>query len=268
LKIGIVGNGTVGKAVSYGFSCKGHEVYVNDVKQFENEKTYNKSYLMQVCDLIFICTPTNSCSDGSLNTNEVENAVKQLNDNRQDISEKEKRTPIIIIKSTVVPGTTRKLASRYPELRFAFNPEFLRAAHAQDDFLNQKRIVIGVSADKIAKEVMKAYEGWKCPAIITDFETAEIIKLVANGFLTLKVAYACEVANICRLLGVDADEVMEAVTLDPRIHPSHLVPSKGPIPRDSPCLPKDMSGLVHYLETLGYDCKLLKSAYELGVEKE
>jgi len=268
MRIGIVGNGTVGKAVSYGFRYRGHEVYVNDLKRFKDEKMYSKSYLMQTCDFIFICVQTNSCPDESLNTSNIEQAVKQLHDSGQYLDQHEKKNPIIVIKSTVVPGTTRKLALRFPDLKFAVNPEFLRADHAQKDFLNQERIVIGVSDAGIAEDVVKVYEGWKCPIKITDFDTAETIKLVANCFLTLKVAYACEIANICRILGVNANRVMDAVTLDPRIHPSHLDPSKGPVPRDNHCLPKDLLGLIRYLETLGYDCKLLKSASDLGIEKE
>ena len=140
--------------------------------------------------------------------------------------------------------------------------------YAQHDFLYPDRIVIGASSARVADEVAKVYEGWDCPIITTDLTTAEAIKLVANSFLALKVAYSCEVASFCGILGINAKKVMEAVCIDKRIGSSHLDPSKGPIPRNTHCLPKDMSGLIRFLETNCHDSRLLKAAYDVGVERK
>jgi UDPglucose 6-dehydrogenase len=264
MKIGIVGSGAVGTTVALGFRLKGHDVYVNDLKHFKKEKIYNKRFLMDRCNLVFVCVPTPPRLDGSLDTAYVKRAVEELHNVRRHKGD----NPIIVIKSTVVPGTTLRLANKFPTLKFAFNPEFLRMKHARYDVLHPSRIVIGARSARIANKVAKAYEGWSCPIIITDLNTAEIIKLVANCFLAFKVAYSCEVANLCKVLGLNAKKVMDAVCLDSRIGTSHLDPSKGPIPRDSHCLPKDMSGLIRYLETKGYDSRLLKAAYDVGIEGE
>lgn len=270
MKIGVVGYGVVGKAVAHGFRLRGHEVYVNDLKPLEDEKIYEKSFLINRCDIIFICVPTPPKSDGAMNLTYVEQAVDELHNSASalDLKRGDTNDLIVVIKSTVVPGTTHKLASKFPMLRFAVNPEFLRMKYASHDFLNERRILIGARNQEIAKKVAKAYEKWRCPVIITDLDTAETIKLVANCFLTLKVAYACEVANICRVMGVDAKEVMGVVCLDPRIGKDHLDPSTGPIPRSSHCLPKDISALIRHLGSKGYESKLLKVAREVGVESD
>jgi UDPglucose 6-dehydrogenase len=268
IRIGVVGYGVVGKAVAHGFRSRGHEVYVNDLKPLKNEKTREKRFLINRCDLIFICVPTPPKPDGAMNLTYVEQAVDELHKSASAPDSKRGSTndPIVVIKSTVVPGTTRKLASKFPKLTFAANPEFLRMKYASHDFLNERRIVIGAHNQKIAEKVAEAYRKWKCPIIITDLDTAETIKLAANCFLVLKVAYACEVANVCKVIGAEAKKVMDAVCLDPRIGKDHLDPSKGPIPKLAHCLPKDLSALIRHLEKKGYISKLLKVALEVGVE--
>jgi UDPglucose 6-dehydrogenase len=268
MKIGVVGYGVVGKTVAEGFRQKGYEVLVNDLKIISGEKAYEKSYIVANCDLVFICVPTPPRSDGAMDLSSIEQAVDELSKIVEDFVAKKDgfHDPIVVIKSTVIPGTTRTLAAKFPLLKFAFNPEFLRMKHALDDFLNECPIIIGVEDQKVAERVAEAYKDWSSPVIITDFETAETIKLVANCFLTYKVAFACEVANFCKIIGVDAQEVMDAISLDDRIGNDHLDPSAGPIPRDSHCLPKDLFALINYLESNGYRSRLLMIAGEVGIE--
>jgi UDPglucose 6-dehydrogenase len=266
MKIGIVGYGIVGKAVSYGFRLRGNEVYVND-PILRNRGIHEKGYLMHECSLVFVCVQTPVKPDGSMDLTALERAVAELNASVSVSKGKEISDPVIVIKSTVIPGTTRKLASRFPNLKFAVNPEFLRVKHACRDFLRQERIVIGSSDKEITKKVAKAYKRWKCPIIATDPTTAETAKLLSNCFLTLKVAYACEAAQICGVLGVNAKEVMDIVCMDSRIGTSHLDPTLGPMPRESPCLPKDAIALIQDLESRGCSPLLIKTAYAVGVEK-
>jgi UDPglucose 6-dehydrogenase len=255
MRIGVVGYGTVGKAATQAFRERGHSVYINDVKLVEGG--VSKAHLMELCDIIFICVETPCQLDGCIDLSRVEEVVSDLCTRPGN--------PVLVVKSTVVPGTTVRLASEFPEVRFAANPEFCRQSHAYEDFMYPDRIVIGALDPGIADQVAEAYKGWNCPIVKTDPTTAETIKYVANAFFTLKVAYACEVARICRVLGVDAKEVMDAVCMDRRINPSHLDPTKGSIPRSSPCLPKDLSALIKHLKGKGYDSKLLKAVYEGGV---
>jgi len=266
MKIGVVGYGTVGKAVAHGFRLKGHRVYVNDVI-LRNREVSEKDFLMRECNLVFVCVQTPLKPSGIMDLSPLEQAVTELNDSVSDSGRNETLDSVVVIKSTVVPGTTLKFESQFPDLKFAVNPEFLRMKHACRDFLRQERIVIGSSDKEITKKVSKAYKRWKCPIITTDPTTAETAKLLSNCFLTLKVAYACEAAQICGVLGVNVKEVMDIVCMDPRIGTSHLDPTLGPVPRESPCLPKDAIALIQDLERRGCDPLLIKTAYAIGVEK-
>ena len=267
MRIGVVGYGTVGEALAYGFKVKGHRVYINDPRLLGDKKFCEKGFLMRTCDLVFVCVQTPSNQDGSIDLTYLEQAVAELSDSASNLERDRPRDPIIVIKSTVAPGTTLKLATRFSKLKFAVNPEFLRMKHARNDFLYQDRIVIGAAEAEIANTVARAYKKWKCQIINTDPSTAETVKLLSNCFLALKVAYACETARICRVFGVDAKEVMDIVCMDPRIGKSHLDPTLGPIPRESPCLPKDVSILIKELEQRGYSSLLVKTAYDVAVEK-
>ena len=137
-KIGIFGNGFVGSAVQFGFSpstgcdCEVRVYDKDPLKSVDTiEETVNKS------DFIFLSVPTPSNKDGSMNLDIVEQAL-------QDISEVNERDDnVVLLRSTVVPGTTRKLQSKYTKLNIVFNPEFLTERSAKYDFINQSRIIIG-----------------------------------------------------------------------------------------------------------------------------
>ena len=136
-KIGVIGNGFVGGAVKFGFSptvgCDAEvRVYDKDPNKSTHtlEKTVNKS------DFIFLSVPTPANKDGSINTDILAGAINDIN----DIST---RDNYIIIRSTVVPGTTRELQKEYPKLNLLFNPEFLTERSANFDFINQSRFIIG-----------------------------------------------------------------------------------------------------------------------------
>ena len=149
--IGVVGNGFVGSAVQFGFSpstgCD-YEVRVYDKDPSKSvdsiEETVNKS------EFIFLSVPTPSNKDGSMNLDIVEQAL-------QDISDvNESQSNIVLLRSTVTPGTTRKLQEKYPNLRLVFNPEFLTERNAKYDFINQSRIIIG-GDDVYSKQVGELY---------------------------------------------------------------------------------------------------------------
>jgi UDPglucose 6-dehydrogenase len=243
-KIGIIGYGVVGRAIAHGFKLNRNLVYINDIKP--NIENFSKKNLMALCDYIFICVPTPE-NNGKIDLSFITGVLKELS--------KYKGNPIIIIKSTIVPGTTHKLEQIFP-FKFAVNPEFLRQEKAEKDFMDPSRIVIGASDRQVGKKVLTLFEKWKCPKILTDPITAETIKYISNAFLTYKVAFACEVAHISKIIGVDAKEVMDVVCMDARINSSHLDPTLGPISIDSPCLPKDLISLITYLENKSYSSEL------------
>ena len=238
MKIGVIGYGTVGKAISEGFTLLGYRVYVND-----KEKYTPKKWLIKNCDITFICVQTPPKKDGSIDLSHIYEVIDEIN--------KYKPKSVIVIKSTVIPGTTVKLSKEYPRITFAVNPEFLRHKHALTDFLNPSKIVIGAFEKNIALKISSLYSRIKVPKIITDPTTAETIKYINNAFLSLKVAFSNEVKNICETLKVNPREVMYAVCLDRRINLSHLDPTKGLIA--GKCLPKDLYAIIKLCEN---KCKI------------
>ncbi len=153
---------------------------------------------------------------------------------------------IIVIKSTVIPGTTENVvrpileASGRP-FSLAVNPEFLREGHALEDTLHPDRIVLGVEGPSTAERLRALYAHVTCPIIETDLRTAEAIKYATNAFLATKVSFANELANLCQAFGISYDEVIQSVILDPRINPRFLVPGVG---FGGSCSPKDLRALV------------------------
>jgi len=239
--IGIIGYGTVGKTIASGFKAKGHSILINDINP--QNSSHTKKELMKQCDIIFICTPSNT----------VETVIKEINNYAPTKA-------VIAIKSTVTPGTTRRLAKAFPNLTLICNPEFLRQHRALDDFLNPDRIVIGSDNPKATATLLKLYEDWNCPIFITDPTTAEAIKHFSNALLSVKVAYANEVKNICQKLGVNARKVMEGVCADHRFNPDHLDPDKGLI--GGPCLGKDLLALLEACKEMRCKTPLLKATKE------
>jgi len=260
LNIGICGFGNVGHAAAEGFKARGHEVWVNDIRHIPNNTDKNTMY--RQCELIFICVPTPSLADGNI---DLANIRAVLEDFRK-LWYKGNKT-VFVIKSTVTPGTTRKLEQTYPFFKFAANPDFLREEHAVKDFLNPDRIVIGANRQFILDQVRDAYASWKTtPQIYTDTTTAETIKYLSNIYLIAKVAFSQESKHICELLGVDPITVLDGVSLDRRINRSHLDPMKGRISLDSPCLPKDIKAFqTHLAQVCEYNSEFLNLIAKLGV---
>jgi UDPglucose 6-dehydrogenase len=268
--LGVVGYGYVGKAVVEGFRHQGFKVYVNDIDDNRSAKAFidvcDKKMMVQKCDAIFVCVGTPEGLHGNIDLYQVNNAVDKLafySSNGRVV-----KKPLIIIKSTVVPGTTKTYASLHKHLTFAVNPEFMTQMSAATDFLHPDRLVFGVETETVKNVLDDIYASWTVqPKMWVDFKTAELIKYLSNAALVLKVAFACEVQQISKLLECDAATVMNGVTFDKRINKSHLNPALGKIPAGSPCLPKDLSALIQFLRCFKYDSHLLQVALENGVEQ-
>jgi len=264
-KIGIIGCGVVGRACVDGFRQKGYRVYINDIKHVEDYNVIDKKRMVKDCEVIFICVPTPMGTRGQIDLADLNEVVDKLcfyaSNGRLE------KKPLLVIKSTVVPGTTRRYEELYKDVQFACVPEFLRAGHAFKDFMDPDRIVIGASTQVVRDKLGEIFAPWATtPKLFTDTTTAETIKYLSNAYLVLKVAYACETKRICDLLGVNPEVVMNGVVMDRRINKAHLNPVLGPIPSDSPCLPKDLSAFLSHLKGLGYESGLLRMAYLYGVD--
>ena len=263
--IGVVGNGFVGSAVQFGFSpstgCD-YEVRVYDKDPSKSvdsiEETVNES------EFIFLSVPTPSNKDGSMNLDIVEQAL-------QDISDVNKyQGNIVLLRSTVTPGTTRKLQDKYPNLRIVFNPEFLTERNAKYDFINQARIIIG--GDEVySKQVGDLYRsrfGESQPVIETNWETAELIKYMSNCFFTTKISFMNEMYQIAEKCGVDWGVALDGFFRDGRVGHSHMnVPGPdGKFGFGGSCFPKDIQALINFGESLGLNMNTLKGAWNTNLE--
>ena len=234
--IGVIGKGFVGTALLEGmrhaFSIVGydkqHGTFVadsNGIDSFTGSKGWEVDpsnpikWLVSTCPVIFVCVPTPMKKDGSCDVSIVNSIVKNIYDEAKSLN----KSPVVVIKSTVVPGTTQKLNDKYsPTIQCVFNPEFLREATYIDDFKNQDRIIIGGPrpASNVVRELYQhAYPD--VPTVKTCSTTAEMVKYMTNCFLAVKVSFANEIKQIADNLGIDFDKIVEYATKDPRLGTSH-----------------------------------------------
>jgi UDPglucose 6-dehydrogenase len=168
----------------------------------------------------------------------------------------------VVVKSTVLPGTTELMQERFPQHRFMFNPEFLREATAFDDFVRPDRQIVGYTAesrdsvDRVMEVLPRAPFERICRA-----SEAEMAKYVANSFLAVKVSYANEVFDLCERMRIDYDLVRDMVAADARIGASHMdVLDGGYRGYGGKCLPKDSKSLIDLARSLGIDMHVLRAA--------
>jgi UDPglucose 6-dehydrogenase len=218
------------------------------------------------CDLIFVTVGTPQSKNGYIDLKMLTNVIKQLG----NALVKTKNKPIIIIKSTVVPGTTQnivkpileKSSGKLTGIGFSLitNPEFLREGNAVDDTIKPHAVIIGGDDDNAIRKVKQFYRSLynsKIPIILTNYQTAEMIKYANNSFLATKVSFINQIANICQSIpGTNVDEVAKAIGLDPRI--GNLFLKAGPGFGGS-CLPKDLQTIITFSSKVGSNPLLLEA---------
>jgi UDPglucose 6-dehydrogenase len=178
--------------------------------------------------------------------------------------------PIILLRSTVVPGTTRKIQEKYPKMYIVFNPEFLTERSAKFDFINQSRFIVGSTWGSTTR-VKHLYQwrfGKSTPVIQTNYETAELIKYMNNCFFATKVSFLNEMYQIAEKCGVDWDMAVEGFVRDGRIGHSHLnVPGPdGKFGFGGSCFPKDIQAIMNFADDLNVETNVLKGAWKTNLE--
>ncbi len=176
---------------------------------------------------------------------------------------------IIVIKSTVPVGTTRKLQKQFADLTdkkfdLVNNPEFLKEGYAVEDFLRPERIIIGSDSDKAAAVLEELYAPFVRngrPIIVMDPVSSEMSKYAANAMLATKISFINEIANLCELTGGDIDSVRKGICSDSRIGYQFLYAGLG---FGGSCLPKDMQALKHLAKEYGYPAWLLNAVIEVN----
>ena len=265
MKIGIVGQGYVGTAVKEVFS-KHYDVETYDLDKVKCSVDYLED-LVELTNIIFVCVPTPMKKDGSCDTSIVEGVIKEINDNVElDVVDGEK---VVVIKSTIPPGTTERLNEKYKNIQIIFNPEFLTEANFIEDFRNQDRIIIG-GPRKANTKVRQMYSlAFPTTHIIKTSSTmAELVKYVTNSFLATKVSFANEMYQISEKLGIDYDKVVEYATYDERLGKSHwAVPGPdGKFGFGGSCFPKDINALIKVADELGVPNNVLYSAWDTNLD--
>ena len=243
MNLGIIGQGFVGTAVFEGL--KEHF----NIETFDIEKKSTCKSIEELAaksDVIFLCLPTPMEEDGSCHLGIIEPVLESLD----NLENNEK---IIVVKSTVPPGTTEKWNKKY-HMYIVFNPEFLTEANSIEDFKNQNRIIVGgprPASTKVRRIFKKAFP--KVPIIKTSSTIAEMVKYFTNCFLATKVSFANEMYEISKALDIDYDKVIEYAQYDTRIGNSHLeVPGPdGDFGYGGHCFPKDVRALIDKAEKLG-----------------
>lgn len=251
--IGIVGTGMVGGATKRYFESVGATLFTYD-------KGKNEGSIAEVnkADVVFVAVPTPyDEKTGGFDLSFVKETLAALTGEK-----------IVVIKSTIVPGTTARLQQEYPHLKLMYNPEFLTEITADQDMKFPDRQIVGttdksfsVAADIMALLPLAPFER------IVPSTAAEMIKYFGNTWFSAKVVFANQMYDLAQKLGVDYDVVRDAVAADKRIGRSHLdVFHKGYRGYGGKCLPKDTRAIIQLGQQVGVDLRMLKLVDELNNE--
>jgi UDPglucose 6-dehydrogenase len=216
---------------------------------------------VQKSDVIFIAVPTPPQPDGSVDLSFIEKVAR-------DIAAAMTEYKIVVDKSTVPVKTGEKVSEtikRYCKAQVEFdvvsNPEFLREGFAVGDLMKPDRVVIGVRSQRPVAAMKEVYEPFKAPIVVTDINSAELIKHAANSFLALKISYINAIATVCEAAGANVQEVANGIGLDERIGRRFLDAGIG---FGGSCFPKDLSAFIKIAEQIGYDFRLLKEVQHIN----
>lgn len=272
MKLGVVGIGVVGNAFYEGMKHAFDVVRFDKFNKERSDVPDISCLCSEVDGPIFVCVPTPMLPDGSCDVSIVDGVLSDIF--KADFERASgfccgAAPRIVVVKSTVEPGTTWLLNEKYTGMNVVFNPEFLTEANPVEDFKNQDRIVLGGDPEvtQIVSEIYAlAYPG--VMQVRCNHTAAELVKYVANCFLAMKVSFANEIYQICSQMDVDYNVVMNTATLDKRLGKSHWkVP--GPDGRYGfglTCFPKDLNALIRVAEKMGVDPKMMRAAWEKNLE--
>ena len=310
MNLAVMGAGYVGLTTAICLASQNHRITIFDIdnekiKQIQNKKlpffenglqeiledvissknlvaVNNLKQLVENTDGCFICvgTPT---KDDSIDLTQIIDATESL---ANSVNENNKKNYQIIVRSTVIPNTTRNtilpiLNERLSKQEFGLCvvPEFLREGRALDDFMNPDKIVIGNFDENSAlfvKEIFKNFKD-KCEFVETNLESAELIKYTNNAFFSMLISFSNEIANISeKISGVDPYEILNALVLDKRITSivnnekiipnlaSYLIPGCG---FGGSCFPKDVQAILDYANKHEIHTPLLKAILNINAER-
>lgn len=285
MKIAVIGTGYVGLVTGVGFAEKGNQVICVDNNQTKLEMlrsgkspiwekgldelltknlktktitfTDDLKYAVEQSEIIFLCLPTPPKEDGSADLSYVITVSREIAQHIKDYR-------IIINKSTVPVGSTEIVRNHLLEYNqdcnfdVVSNPEFLKEGNAVLDFMEPERVVIGTSSNQARNKLVELYLPFvkdKDQILLMDEKSAELTKYAANAFLATKITFINQIADLCNINNANVELVAKGVGLDSRIGPKFL---KAGIGYGGSCFPKDVSALIKYSDSIGYDFSILK----------
>lgn len=293
MKISVAGTGYVGLVTGACLAEKGHNVICVDIdeKKVETMKSgvspiyeegleevmqrnysagrldyttdYKSAY--KESDVIFIAVGTPERSDGSANLDYIRKVASE-------IAESIEKDTLVVIKSTVPIGTNAKIEEYIKSMvkdgihvELASNPEFLAQGTAVRDTLKAARIVIGVESEWAGNIMKEIYTPFNIPMVVTNRNSAEMIKYASNDFLALKISYMNDIANLCEIVGANIEDVAKGMSYDDRIGSKFL---RAGIGYGGSCFPKDTKAL-HWLSSQnGYELKTVRAAIEVNEQQK
>lgn len=295
MHISIIGTGYVGLVTGTCFAELGNEVIcvdkdetkINNLKQgilpiyepgldvlvAKNVKDGRLSFTTDVGTatqkslVVFVAVGTPPMEDGSADLQHVEAVAREIAKHINGYK-------VIVNKSTVPVGSgqwIKKIIEAHMVEKVSFgmasNPEFLREGSAIEDFMRPDRVVIGADSDEafaIMKDLYSPLYLIETPFVLTNLESAELIKYAANAFLATKISFINEIANICERVNADVHDVAKGMGLDKRIGPKFLHSGPG---FGGSCFPKDTRALVQIADKVKWDFKIVKSAIEVNTQQ-
>lgn len=264
MRIGVIGRGFVGSAVCFGFSESTGANY--EIKIFDKDpkkSTHSIDETVNNSDVIFISVPTPAKKNGDMDLSILDECMEDINSTLTNES------PVLLIRSTVLPGTTRKYAEKYPNLRIVFNPEFLTERSANFDFISQTRYILGGKAEdvKIVSNLYKERFGFSSSVIETDYESAELIKYMCNLYFATKVSFLNEMKLVSEKIGANWDDCVEGFVRDGRVGNSHTnVPGPdGKKGFGGSCFPKDIQAMITFCKENDLPANVLEGAWNTNL---
>ena len=284
-RIGIFGAGYVGLVTGACFAELGHEVVLRDVVPERIERlrageipiyepglegvverngerlsfTLDVREAVEGSDFLYVAVGTPPTYSGDADLTAVWSVVDELPD---EVSGR----PVVVMKSTVPVGTGEHVRARLDargltNVGYVSNPEFLAEGSAVADFMNPDRIVVGAFEPEDAERVVELHAGLAGEIVRTDVPSAELVKLAANAFLSTRISFINEIANVCELVGADVVDVARGVGLDHRLGPHFL---RAGIGFGGSCFPKDVTALKQLAGNSGYPFLLLQAVWEVN----
>jgi len=292
MKIAVIGTGYVGLVTAVCLAELGHDVIGTDSVAEKIDKasqgiphiyepgleellkanlkkgnlafSHDLDQTIQAADVLFVSVNTPQQEDGSADMTFVEGVARKIAENLNAYK--------LVVEKSTVPVKTSQWIKKTIDLHkknkmdfdVASNPEFLREGSAVSDFMNPDRVIIGVETERAKEILVKIYEKYKDRIIITNIDTAELIKHASNSFLAMKISYINLISDLCDRTDADVKKVAEGMGLDARIGSRFLRAGVG---YGGSCFPKDIKALARIGEDLGVNISLLREADRINTER-